>query len=148
MTIEDIEADFPNLRTALWAITSAIADVPNCVGWALHDRNQFWDPSMVGVSGYYWPPGVPREWTLNSIRRVFQIHGYEECDSAELETGFEKIAIYVDPLGEPTHVTVQKDSGAWSSKLGVYEDIEHPTLDSLESVAYGSVSVKMKRKRT
>jgi hypothetical protein len=102
---------------------------------------------MVGVRGYYWPPGVPREWSLNSIRRVFQIHGYEECESADLEKGFEKIAIYFDAQNEPTHVAVQKDSGVWSSKLGVYEDIEHPTLESLESAAYGSVSVKMKRKR-
>src|SRR5713226_5715869 len=104
MPIEDIEADFPNLRRAPWAITSPIADVPNCVGWALHDRNQFWDPSMVGVNGYFWPPDIPREWTLNSIRRVFQIHGYEESDSDELEARFEEIAIYVDAQGEPTHV--------------------------------------------
>jgi len=147
MPREDIEKDFPNLRTSPWTITSPIADVPNCIGWVLHDNNQFWDPSAVSVRGYYWPPGVPRVWNLNSIKQVFEIHGYELCGDAELETGFEKIAVYVDEEGVPTHATFQKESGEWSSKLGVWEDIEHARVDSLESYAYGTVGFIMKRKR-
>ncbi|SRR6266498_2857189 len=147
MPREEIERDFPNLRTSQWTITSPIADIPNCIGWALHDNKQFWDPSVVGVRGYYWPPGVPRVWNLNNIRRVFEIHGYELCSDAELETGFEKIAVYVDEEGVPTHATFQKESGEWSSKLGVWEDIEHTRVDSLESHAYGTVAFIMKRKR-
>jgi hypothetical protein len=147
MPVEDIEGDFPNLRTTQWEITSPITDIPNCIGWALHDVNQFWDPSMVGVRGYYWPPGIPRVWNRNTLRQVFELHGYSVCDNAELEVGFEKVAIYVDEDDEPTHATIQTELGKWSSKLGVYEDIEHPGVDSLESKAYGTVAIVMKRRR-
>lgn len=147
MPVEDIEADFPNLKASPWSITSPIADKPNCIGWALHDSNQFWDPDMIGVRGYYWPPGVPRDWTRSSLKAVFEIFGYQVCDDSELEPGWEKVAIYIDEDRTPSHAAVQKESGMWSSKLGVYEDIEHPTLASLESDAYGTVDCILKRPR-
>lgn len=123
-------------------------DTPNCIGWALYDYKQYWDPGMIGVKGYYWPPGVPRDDSLDSWTKVFEIHGYRICPDVSLEPDFEKIAIYVRPeTGTPEHVARQKKSGAWISKLGKGADIEHATLEALMGDLYGVPSRFMKRPR-
>jgi hypothetical protein len=104
---------------------------------------------MIGVKGYYWPPGVPRDDSLDSWAKVFEIHGYRTCTDASLEPDFEKIAIYVKPeTGTPEHVARQKKSGVWISKLGKGADIEHNTLEALAGDLYGMASLFMKRSRT
>ena len=60
------------------------------------------------------------------------------------------MALYGDAGGAPTHVARQLPSGAWTSKLGDWEDIEHQTLASLEerpgaAPAYGKVARILKR---
>ena len=143
----DIETDFVKLRTEQWRISSEIDDSYNCIAFAVHDTRQFWDPSMVGVRGYYWPPGIPRNWDVTTLTKLYELHGFRVCESAELEKGFEKVAIYSTSSDSGTHAARQKDSGIWTSKLGPSEDIEHQTPESLECPIYGSVSVVMKRKR-
>jgi hypothetical protein len=69
MPIEDIEEDLPGLKPGDWSVSSEADDGYNCVAWAVRDTQQFWDPSLVGVRGYYWPPGVSRDDSLNSWRR-------------------------------------------------------------------------------
>ena len=71
--------------------------------------------------------------------------GFEDCDSIEHETSFEKVAVFVDSSGKPTHAARQLPSGRWRSKLGSIEDIEH-VLHELEGGAYGSVGLVMKRR--
>jgi hypothetical protein len=63
-----------------------------------------------------------------------------------------KIAIYVDAAGKPSHAAKQTGDGAWSSKIGDWEDIEHKLLSSLEDKpdtrsAYGKSAHYMKRPR-
>ena len=99
------------------------------------------------IKGYYWPPGVKRDDSAESWVQVFEIHGYRRCDNIDLEQGFEKIAIYVKD-GEPEHVTRQLVNGAWTSKLGLDEDIEHNTLEGLAGEKFGVVEIVMKRPRT
>jgi hypothetical protein len=48
---------------------------------------------------------------------------------------------------EVTHAARQLPSGAWTSKLGDWEDIEHNALSGLESSFYGRVSIILKRQR-
>jgi len=72
--------------------------------------------------------------------------GYATCDSHAVESAFEKVAIFVDAGGEPTHAARQLPSGRWTSKLGTLEDIEHD-LHALEDSRYGSVALIMKRPR-
>jgi hypothetical protein len=66
-----------------------------------------------------------------------------------MEAGFEKIAIYVDGDGVPTHAARQLSDGAWTSKLGEWEDIRHLTLEAMEDdglgLGYGKVSLILKR---
>jgi hypothetical protein len=73
--------------------------------------------------------------------------GYEECATDELEPGFEKVVIYMDEDGFPTHAARQLENGNWTSKLGGWEDIEHTSLSCLEGtdLAYGTVAVILRR---
>jgi hypothetical protein len=81
---------------------------------------------------------------------MFRGLGFELSDNDKLERGYEKIAIYADAGGVPTHAARQLDSGKWTSKLGRLEDIEHDTLSSLQGPsppAYGEVRQVLRRRR-
>lgn len=70
--------------------------------------------------------------------------------SYDLEAGIEKIAIYVDANGVPTHAARQLADGTWTSKLGEWEDIQHKTLEAMEDsrglgLGYGKVKLILKR---
>jgi hypothetical protein len=58
----------------------------------------------------------------------------------------EKIAIFADATGSPTHAARQLTSGRWTSKLGEAEDIEHE-LRAIEGDIYGTVVAILKRPR-
>jgi len=128
---------FPQLKINDFSITSSVSHDYNCVAWAARETERWWWPDPSGAS--YWPTDVPRVETLDAFVRTFQVFGYEVCDSAVLERGFEKIAIFADPAGTPTHIARQLSSGRWTSKLGNLEDIEHD-LRGLEGRSYGAVS--------
>lgn len=143
-----IELLFANLRPSDWRETSDEDYHYNCIAWAVGNTRTWWEPS--GFRIHYWPPGVDMEYSLESYTKVYEIHGYEISETADLEDGFEKVAIYVDALGIPSHAALQKESGAWTSKIGEYEDIEHDTLDGLEGKepAFGKVARILKRRRS
>ena len=77
---------------------------------------------------------------------LFRELGFEESANSEPEPGFEKIALYAR-AGEFTHVARLLDSGNWTSKLGVLEDIEHDDLDSLADGSYGRPFMFLRRAR-
>jgi hypothetical protein len=83
---------------------------------------------------------------MRAFISAFSRMGYEPCEKVSVESGLEKVAIYRGSDGRPTHMARQLESGAWTSKLGKLEDIEH-TLEGLEGSDYGSVAVFMKRPR-
>jgi hypothetical protein len=145
MGSDRLEELFPGLRTSRYVITSEPADAPNCIGWALGSELYF-DPKLGGfIGGYYWPDGVLKDDTTAAWIQLFELHGYQQCNTGALEPRTEKIAIYVDEGGEAQHVAKQLPSGAWSSKLGKLEDIEHDTLAAIVSYDYGSLFKFMKR---
>lgn len=74
------------------------------------------------------------------------MNSYKVCESGSLESGIEKIAIYVDDSGIPQHVARQLQDGTWTSKLGKEEDIQHNLLEALEGDLYGKVTVFMMRR--
>lgn len=138
----DLEEDFPNLRAGGWEETSKRDTKYNCIAYAAYDFRRKWDTSK----GYYWPPGALREYSVDGWADAFRVLGYKPCDSTELESGYEKIAIY-KKNEKPSHVARQLASGIWTSKLGLDEDINHNTLEALEGELYGKVDKVMKRKR-
>ena len=81
---------------------------------------------------------------MDAFRQTFAQEGYEPCDTPSLEPGHEKVAVFTNAAGAPTHAARQLLNGKWSSKLGKAEDIEHD-LEALEGDEYGSVALIMKR---
>lgn len=137
--------DFPNLSPGECKEKSPDTTKYNCIAWAAGDNTRRWDPDPV-FQNFYWPDGVPREQTVEAFVLVFEQLKYEECDTGQVEPGFEKVAIYTR-YATPQHVARQLENGLWTSKLGDDMDINH-TLSSLESDLYGTVTKFMKRRRS
>jgi hypothetical protein len=145
MSRDDIEGMCPNLRTSVYRVTSEATPHYNCTAWAAGDTSRWWQP-IGDEQFYHWPTDVPRDLSPVSYVRLFELQGYEVCDSSDMELGFEKVAIYVQD-DEFSHVARQVETGLWTSKLGELEDIEHATLADLEGDYYGTVSHILRRRR-
>jgi hypothetical protein len=134
---------FPRLRAADYDITSPVSPNYNCIAWVAEDDTRWWQPLPFG--GYYWPPTVPFVWSLSVMLEVFRELGYEQCTTGDPETGYNKIVIYCDGLGDPTHGARLLESGRWTSKLGDKEDIEHDDVACLGGGLYGEAFAFMRR---
>lgn len=142
MSRAEIFKAFPRLRNSRFLITSPDTPFYNCIAWAAGDSSRWWWPTP---RGGYWPQGAPRTLTLDSFVAAFASIGYERCEDGSAEAGFEKVAIYTDAHGVPTHAARQSESGlSWLSKLGAMEDIQH-SLFGLEGSAYGTVAAYLRR---
>lgn len=143
-----LEIKFPNLNSGEYQFKSDATSNYNCISWAIGDTENWWWP--IDIAPYRWPATVPMEETIESFKAFFSLYGYEECETGDLELDFEKIAIYVDNDGVPSHAAKQLSSGIWTSKIGDWEDIEHSVLEGLEGMgfAYGTVKVFLKKPRS
>jgi hypothetical protein len=83
---------------------------------------------------------------LPEFIRAFESEGYTACIDAQIENGFEKVAIYVEKDGEPTHAARMLPSGVWTSKMGAGEDIEHESLEVVEGNEYGRARAFLRKK--
>ena len=135
-------AGFPKLTSR--KIKSPIDPSYNCFAFAVEITDIPWAPVKQG--GVYWPAGVPFEDTLDAYSQAYASRGYEPCQSADIELGYEKIVIY-ELDGKPWHAARQLENGNWVSKMGSAVDIEHPEADSLEG-PMGHVALIMRRERT
>ncbi len=140
MRLEDL---FPGLAAGGYRITSPRDKDYNCIAWAAGDSRNWWWPDP-DLEEEYWPPGHPRERTVSAFQGVFIALGYSVCSGEEVEPGFEKLALFADELGKPTHAARQLSGGRWTSKLGKAEDIEH-ALHDVAGEVYSSVVLLMKR---
>jgi hypothetical protein len=143
--VTHLEDLFPGLRGSGYETKSPQTDIYNCIAWAagLTNTKLWWWP-FGDPEKTYWPEGVPREETLAAFRQLFETLAYVVCDHAEVELGYEKIALFADDDGFPLHAARQLAGGRWTSKLGALEDIEHALMD-LVGAEYGSVIFVMKR---
>src|SRR5262249_2321359 len=121
MGMEDL---FPGLRGSAYQGTSPPDDVYNCIAWAAGVIDSWWWP-VGGPQRIHWPAGVSGEETLEAFREAFAALGYCACQHAELEAGYEKVALFANAAGLPTHAARQLPTGRWTSKVGQLEDIEH-----------------------
>jgi hypothetical protein len=140
------ERNFPNLTRKDDHVTSVDDVSYNCINYAAGRDDAWWCP-LNPQDGATWPDGVPAKWDVESLVILFNQLGYEVCEDADLEEGSEKVAIFCEDDGRPTHAARQLSTGAWKSKLGEWEDIEHKTLRCLEGdhPAYGSATTFLKR---
>ncbi|MDQ2810066.1 MAG: hypothetical protein M3Z04_24580 [Chloroflexota bacterium] len=144
MESSPLEEWFPNLATAGYVITSPVRLMYNCYAWAAGENAHWWEPGRV-MTHYYWPPDLLPANTLEIHIQLFVIIGFVACEDSKLEAGFEKVALYAHANGTASHAARQLASGVWTSKLGIYEDITHNTLEALEGDVYGTVAQILRR---
>jgi hypothetical protein len=138
----ELRRAFPNLSPQNHSLASPATTEYNCIAFAAGDLRNWWWPDPAGIS--YWPPNALREETTTAFQQAFASLRYELCADAELEAGFEKIALYAIG-GTPTHAARQLPDGRWVSKLGELEDIEHASLEVLSGGPYGGVIAVLRR---
>lgn len=136
---------FPQLGAERYAVTSPAQADYNCIAWAAGETMRWWWPDE--FEQYYWPEEVPRRSTLDAFVAAFRVLGFEECQRADFERGWEKVAIYAHEDGSPTHAARQLADGTWTSKLGKWEDINHANLDQVTGCAYGRPVLFLRRRR-
>lgn len=144
-----VRSQFPRVDEAGFRIASPVDPRYNCIAWAAGDASRWWWPTAVGdrqLGGTYWPTGpLMNRPTLEDFEAAFQALGYSSCEDGILESGFEKVAIYADAAGNPTHAARQTSAGYWVSKLGQSVDIEHNDVAGVSGERYGEVQLYMKR---
>ena len=143
--VSNLEDIFPRLRGTDYRIDSPQDPDYNCIAHAADDKRRRWWPDLGGLDT--WPEGVPREETPEAFVAALATLGYAVCAGEDLEPGFEKVALFADGQGVPTHAARQVESGRWTSKIGELEDILHG-LHDLEGAAYGSVLLVVRRSLT
>lgn len=132
--------DFPHLTDENCRVTSPRDTNYNCIAWSVGDVSRWWEP------GLYWPQSSPdRELGPQVLVEMFRCLGFEECESPDLEPGFDKVAVYGNSLFY-THAARQLPSGKWTSKLGKCEDVEHNSPDDVSGGVYGELLHIMKRR--
>ena len=149
-----IKNQFENLTDGEFAQTSPFDPDYNCIAYAAGKTDRNWWPIRGNFAKWHWPKGVSTSESVKSFVTAFKTFGYSRCVSADLEPGFEKVAIFVstvptalNPKGIPTHMAIQLESGKWSSKLGSAEDISHDRLEDIGGKFYGEVKQILKRRR-
>jgi hypothetical protein len=68
---------------------------------------------------------------------------FERCDNGEPEAEYEKAVIF-HRGGQFTHIAALSSVDTAKSKLGEYEDLEHPLRD-MQGGLYGKIFVYLKR---
>ncbi|MEO6613632.1 MAG: hypothetical protein ABIT05_12655 [Chitinophagaceae bacterium] len=127
--------EFPNSPNEPFTQTSHVDVGYNCIAWAASDNTRWYEPDPIGF--YYWPPEVPRAYTVDAYINLYEHLGYERCWNGDLEPGYEKIAVFAHgPI--PTHAARQLNTGIWTSKLGKNIDVEH-SIPAIEEGFYGNV---------
>jgi hypothetical protein len=104
------EVEFPNLVATGYRLTSPTSKDYNCFAWAVGEDDRWWNP-LEPYDPYYWVAGVAAELAIDAFIRAYGTLGFVPCEGSGLEVGFEKIALYALPDGEPTHAARQLLSG-------------------------------------
>lgn len=147
MTTPGPSVSFPNLTTGSYKKTSEFDVTYNCIAWAAEDSTRWWWP--LPQKPYYWPipqMGVTRQNFIDAFATL----GYIVANALDpsLQSDLEKVALFEDSAGKPTHAARQLPSGTWTSKLGKEIDIEHIAVAGVEGPEYGTVAVILVRPST
>ena len=142
------EWELPGLTVDTCEVKSKKTGMYNCVAWAAGENFRNWWPDPMGVG--FWPHGVSRKVTMPAFIQAYGTKGYSLCYNNSLEEGLEKIALFgkeINGIPTPTHAALQLASGVWTSKLGPFEDVEHPSVDAVNGPVYGSIICYLSRPR-
>ena len=76
----------------------------NCISWALsYEAQPIWPDERRQLA---WPIEIDRAETLDAFRALFHAAGFLECAMGDLQSGFEKIALFTK-RGAVTHASRQ-----------------------------------------
>lgn len=135
---------FPKLTKGNNDVTSDDDAFYNCIAFAVGvtDR-KFWP---IYPPDYAWPSDLPAAVTVDNFLRFFsEKHGFAVCDNDVFDARLEKIALYTDRNGKPTHAARLIGPSRWASKLGDWYDIEHEK-DAISGGHYGQMKMFLSRK--
>lgn len=133
---------FPNLANEDYEIVAPETDQYNCIAYAAGDTSQPWSDEPQD----YWPREVPRDPTIEGLRKLFRWLGYKKCKGPRLERNYQKVALYAQQ-NSWTHAALQMPNGRWRSKLGDGPLLEHRAPPSLEGDEYGRPHIYMRKRR-
>ena len=140
--IDSLLIDFPPLRITGNFHQNSNPDARyNCIGWALGLNDLF--VASDNVPWHWWPSGISRDFSENSLLECFKCFGFLECDDATIEPSFDKVALY-SLNGQWTHAARVIDVDRYHSKFGYNVDGFHKSGNVL-STKYGTVYKFMKR---
>lgn len=144
MDIKIIEKWHPKLIGKKYKIIDGTNNINyNCIAYSL-DIIDYW----CGASEKSWPYNVlSRSPKLDNYIKYYNMYNYFECDNDEYESGYEKVALYIDKNNCVLHAAKQyKD--IWRSKLGGFYIIEHELewISGFDSQNYGNIGKILKRK--
>ena len=142
MTLQELQTLFPRATAQNSRFASPVDVQYNCIAYAVHVLDVWWEP--VTAPGYFWPPGVRKEYTVPAYQAALATKGFHRCGDGTPEAGWEKIALY-SKKKVPTHAARLLPDGWWASKLGPNVDIEH-TLLALRGGQYGNVEMFLRKK--
>lgn len=152
-----LDKRFPKLKADGGTKTSEVDQNYNCLSWSARRARKYrFEPKPI-EKWDRWPKDLPKDYSLESFILLFERRGYKRCINGDTKYEFfyKKVAIYAafgiygDQQWEFTHVADQLHSGAWTSKLGPDEDIQHNTPHSLEGDdgdEYGTIHQILKRR--
>lgn len=135
-----LTAAFPKLESEGFEIVGEPTTEYNCIAYAAGDTTEWWWPNGTG----YWPPWATLDNRMESLKEAFVGIGYELCDDAYAEAGYQKVALY-EIEGRFQHAALQMFNGTWRSKMGEGPVIEHSNPESLSGEVYGHATVFMRR---
>ncbi len=142
MDLKQLRASyFPRLSKKNCRFTSPESPQYNCIAWAAGVDDIWWEPDQGYM--YFWPLSAERTYTLSAYVQAFGTKGFLPCNSAKIEAGVQKVALYAKN-NFPKHAAKQLPDGWWASKLGRDVDIEH-TLVALNGGVYGDVVIFLKK---
>lgn len=134
--------DFPKLMKKDHSVTSDMDARYNCIAFAADIVHRKYWPNW--HPDYDWPQSIPRKETLDAFVAFYGQFGYVGPSDASYDSTKEKVAIFVDKRGTPTHAAKQLGPNKWASKLGNSYDIEHQR-DAVSGGLYGEVAHYLER---
>lgn len=133
-----------SLDGSTWSPKSPRNPAYNCFAWAARESN-FWVEPPGTAPWACWPNDLPEWDTVENYVRAYSRLDFEECEDGSLEPDMEKIAIFADADGAPTHAARQLPSGRWTSKFGKGIDFEHDLETLNGDPAVGTIVRYMRR---
>jgi len=131
ITQDELRISFPKLIPGTFQPVSRATIRYNCLGFAAGDERHWWEAEGNG-GRFYWPQHIKRVTNIETVSTIFTSEGFALTNNHDIESGYEKVAIYASlETFEFSHIA-KSDGKVWKSKLGSGQDIYHYSLAVLE----------------